>query len=226
MVPRTAIRIDAIPATSASPNSHSPHTTVIDTASMSSTSSNSLTCVSPLYNCLSNYNKTLIVRRSSDLSVGAIDIFGTYEPQDLLPIFVTIIYKFKENCELQAAGRLRGIEDNQYEPQEADDNDVNVERDRKGDDKGDHDDHEDEEDNEDNDARRKRQRNAADDHPCGRGGSRDRGRGSRSRTHKGDARTGHQKGGSSGGASNMSLIKQDEMWIDRKSTRLNSSHSS
>ena len=95
MVTRTAIRTDASPATSASPIqvAHSPHTTLIDTASMSSTSSNSLISVSPLYNCLSNYNKTLIVRRSSDLSVGAIDIFGTYEPQDLLPIFVTIIYK-------------------------------------------------------------------------------------------------------------------------------------
>ena len=105
MVPRTAIRIDPISATS-------------------------LISVSPLYNCLSNYNKTLVVRRSSDLSVGAIDIFGTYEPQDLLPIFVTIIYKqFKENCELQAAGRLREIEVNQYEFQEADDNDVNVKRD-------------------------------------------------------------------------------------------------
>ncbi|KAF8338340.1 hypothetical protein F5887DRAFT_516628 [Amanita rubescens] len=168
MVPRTAIRIDAIPATSASPNSHSPHTTVIDTASMSSTSSNSLISVSPLYNCLSNYNKTLIVRRSSDLSVGAIDIFGTYEPQDLLPIFVKIIYKqFKENCELQAVGKLREIEDNQYELQEADDNDVDVKRDRKG-----------------------------------------------------DERTGHQKGGSSGGASNMSLIKQDEMWMRKPGNRL------
>ena len=92
MVTRTAIRTDASPATSASPIqvAHSSHTTVIDTAS---TSSNSLISVSPLYNCLSNYNKTLIVRHSSDLSVGAIDIFGTYEPQDLLPIFVTIIYK-------------------------------------------------------------------------------------------------------------------------------------
>ena len=179
MVPRTAIRIDAIPATSASLNSHSSHTTVISTASMSSTSSSSLISVSPLYNCLSNYNKTLIVRRSSDLSVGAIDIFGTYEPQDLLPIFVTIIYKqFKENCELQAAGRLRKIEDNQYELQEADDSDVdvnvNVERDRKGDDKddkGDHEDHENDEEDDDNNARRKRQRKAADDHPGVRGGS-------------------------------------------------------
>src|SRR3984957_3423926 len=112
MVPRTAIQIDAIPATSASPNSHS----------MSSTSSNSLIGVSPLYSCLSNYNKTLIVRRSSDLSIGAIDIFGPYEPRSLLPIFVTIIYKqFKENCELQTAGRLRQIEDNEHELQEADD---------------------------------------------------------------------------------------------------------
>jgi hypothetical protein len=232
MVPRTAIRIDAIPATSASPNSHSPHTTVIDTVSMSSTSSNSLISVSPLYNCLSNYNKTLIVRRSSDLSVGAIDIFGTYEPQDLLPIFVTIIYKqFKENCELQAVGRLREIEDNQYELQEADDN---VKRDRKGDDKddkgddkddkGDHEDHEDDEDDEDNNARRKRQRKAAEDHPGGRDGSRDRGRGGNrgrhGRTHKGDEGTGHQKGGSSGGVSNMSLIKQDEMWMQKPGNRL------
>jgi hypothetical protein len=230
MVPRTAIRIDTIPATSASPNSHSPHTTVIDTASMSSTSSNSLISVSPLYSCLSNYNKTLIVRRSSDLRVGAIDIFGTYEPQDLLPIFVTIIYKqFKENCELQAVGRLREIEDNQYELQEADDNDVNV-NDHKGDDKddkddkGDHEDHEDDEDDEDNNARRKRQRKAADEHPGGRGGSRDRGRGGnrgrRGRTHKGDERTGHQKGGSSGGASNMSLIKQDAIWMRKPGNRL------
>ena len=230
MVPRTAIRIDAIPVASASPNSHSPHTTVIDTASMSSTSSNSLISVSPLYNCLSNYNKTLIVRRSSDLSVGAIDIFGTYEPQDLLPIFVTIIYKqFKENCELQAMGRLREIEDNQYELQEADDNDVdvnvNVKRDRKGDDKGDkgdHEDHGDDEDDEDNNARRKRQRKAANDHLDGREGSRDRGRGRRGRTHKGDETTGRQKGGSSGGASNMSLIKQDEMWVRKPGNRLHS----
>ena len=229
MVPRTAIRTDAIPATSASPNSHSPHTTVIDTASMSSTSSNSLISVSPLYNCLSNYNKTLIVRRSSDLSVGAIDIFGTYEPQDLLPIFVTIIYKqFKENCELQAAGRLRKIEDNQYELQEADDNDVdNVKRDSKGDDRDDDDDKgndDDDEDDEDNNARRKRQRKAADDHPGGRGGSRGRGkggnRGRRGRTHKGDKMKGHQKGGSSAGASNMSLIKQDEMWMRKPGNRL------
>ena len=171
MVSRTAIRTDAIPATSASPNSHSPHTTVIGTASMSSTLSSSLISVSPLYNCLSNYNKTLIVRRSSNLSVGAIDIFGTYEPQDLLPIFVTIIYKqFKENCELQAAGRLREIEDNQYGRKEVDDNDVNVnvKRDRKGDDKDDKGDHEDDEEDEDNNARRKRQRRAADDHPGGR----------------------------------------------------------
>ena len=122
MVPRTVIRIDTIPATSASPNSNSPHTTVIDTASTSSNSSNSLIGVSPLYSCLSNYNKTLIVRRSSDLSIGAIDIFGPYEPRSLLPIFVTIIYKqFKENCELQTAGRLRQIEDNEHELQEADD---------------------------------------------------------------------------------------------------------
>ena len=227
MVPRTAIRIDAIPATSTSPNSHSPHATVIDTAPMSSTSSNSLIGVSPLYSCLSNYNKTLIVRRSSDLSVGAIDIFGTYEPQDLLPIFVTIIYKqFKENCELQAVRRLREIEDNQYELQEADDNDAN-DNDCKGgdkDDKGDHEDHEDDEDDEDNNARRKRRRKAADDHPGGRGGSRDRGRGGnrgrRGRSHKGDERTSHQKGGSSGGASNMSLIKQDEMWMWKPGNRL------
>ena len=228
MIPRTAIRIDAIPATSASPNSHSLHTTVIDTVSMSSTSSNSLISVSPLYNCLSNYNKTLIVRRSSDLSVGAIDIFGTYEPQDLLPIFVTIIYKqFKENCELQAVGRLREIEDNQYELQEADDNNGNVKRDRKGDDKddkGDHEDHENDEEDEDNNARRKRQRKAAEDHPGGREGSRDRGRGGnrgrRGRTRKGGESTGHQKGGSSGGASNMSLIKQDEMWMQKPGNRL------
>jgi hypothetical protein len=155
------------------------------------------------------------VRRSSDLSVGAIDIFGTYEPQDLLPIFVTIIYKqFKENCELQAVGRLREIEDNQYELQEADDKD----------DKGDHEDHEDDEDDEDNNARRKRQRKAADDHPGGRGGSRDRGRGGNrgrcGRTHKGDERAGHQKGESSGGASNMSLIKQDGMWMRKPGNRL------
>ena len=229
MVSRTAIRTDAIPATSASPNSHSPHTTVIGTASMSSTFSNSLISVSPLYNCLSNYNKTLIVRRSSNLSVGAIDIFGTYEPQDLLPIFITIIYKqFKENCELQAAGRLREIEDNQYELQEADDNDVdNVKRDSKGDDRDDDDDKgndDDDEDDEDNNARRKRQRKAADDHPGGRGGSRGRGkggnRGRRGRTHKGDKMKGHQKGGSSAGASNMSLIKQDEMWMRKPGNRL------
>ena len=222
MVSRTAIRTDAIPATSASPNSHSPHTTVIGTASMSSTLSNSLISVSPLYNCLSNYNKTLIVRRSSNLSVGAIDIFGTYEPQDLLPIFVTIIYKqFKENCELQAAGRLREIEDNRYKLQEADDNDVdNVKRDCKVDDRDDKDD----EDDEDNNARRKRQRKAADDHPGGRGGGRGRGkggnRGRRGSTHKGDKSKGHQKGGSSGGASNMSLIKQDEMWMRKPGNRL------
>ena len=236
MVPRTAIRTDAIPATSASPNSHSPHTTAIDTASMSSTSSNSLTSVSPLYNCLSNYNKTLIVRRSSDLSIGAIDIFGTYEPQDLLPIFVTIIYKqFKENCELQAAGRLREIEDNQYELQEADDNDVDIvkrdckvddrdDKDDKGDDEDDKRDDKDDEDDEDNNARRKRQRKAADDHPGGRGGSRGRGkvgnRGRRGSTHKGDKSKGLQKGGSSGGASNMSLIKQDEMWMRKPGNRL------
>ena len=226
MVPRTAIRTNRIPTTSASPDSHSPHTTVVDTASMSSTSSNSQISVSPLYNCLSNYNKTLIVRRSSDLSVGAIDIFGPYEPQDLLPIFVTIIYKqYKENCELQARGCLREIEDNQYELQEADDNDVDV-RDRKEDDKddkGDHEDHEDDEDDEDNNARRKR-RKEADDHPGRRGGSRGRGRGRnrgrRGRMHKGDERTGYQKGGSSGCASDMILIKQDEMWMRKPGNRL------
>jgi hypothetical protein len=59
---------------------------------------------------------------------------------------------------LQAVGRLREIEDNQYELQEADDDDVNVndnvKRDRKRDDKddkddkGDHEDHEDDEDDE------------------------------------------------------------------------------
>ncbi len=216
MVPRTAIRIDAIPATSASPNSHSLHTTVINTASMSSTSSNSLISVSPLYNCLSNYNKTLIVRRSSDLSVGAIDIFGTYEPQDPLPIFVTIIYKqLKENCELEAVGKLREIITSMSSKRRNDvDVNVNVKRDRKGDDKddkGDHEDQEDDEDDEDNNARRKRQRKAADDHPGGRGGSRGRGgnRGRRGRTHKGDER-----------ASNMSLIKQDEMWMRKPGNRL------
>src|ERR1700722_10101106 len=151
MVPRTAIQIDAIPATSASPNSHS----------MSSTSSNSLIGISPLYSCLSNYNKTSIVRRSSDLSIGAIDIFGPYELRSLLPIFVTIIYKqFKENCELQAAGRLRQIENHEYEVQEADDIDVdvddNVKKDRKGDDrddKGDREDPEDDKDDKNNKAR-------------------------------------------------------------------------
>src|SRR3984957_10238628 len=161
MVPRTVIRIDTIPATSASPNSHSPHTTVIDTASISSNSSNSLIGVSPLYSCLSNYNKTSIVRRSSDLSIGAIDIFGPYELRSLLPIFVTIIYKqFKENCELQAAGRLRQIENHEYEVQEADDIDVdvddNVKKDRKGDDrddKGDREDPEDDKDDKNNKAR-------------------------------------------------------------------------
>ena len=220
MVPRTAIQIDAIPATSASPNSHS----------MSSTSSNSLIGISPLYNCLSNYNKTLIVRRSSDLSIGAIDIFGPYEPQDLLPIFVTIIYKqFKENCELQTAGRLRQIE--YYELQDTDDNDVNVnvKKDHKGDDKDDKRDHEDDGDDEDNHPRCKRQRKAADDHPTGRGGSCNRGRGrnrgGRGRTHNGDERTGHQKDGSSGGASNMSSVKQDEMWMPKPGNRLYFVHS-
>ena len=138
------------------------------------------------------------MRRSSDLSVGAIDIFGPYEPHDLLPIFVTIIYKqFKENSELQVLGRLQKLEDNQYELQEDD-----------GDD-----------DDEDNNARRKRQRKAGDDQ-----GSRDRGRGGnrgrRGRTRKGGERTGHQKGGSSGGASNIILIKQDEVWMRKPGNRL------
>ena len=202
MVPRTVIRIDTTPSTSPSPNSHSPYTSVIDTASMSSTSSNSLISVSPLYNCLSNYNKTLIMRRSSDLSVGAIDIFGPYEPHDLLPIFVTIIYKqFKENSELQALGRLQKLEDNQYELQEEDGDDEDVD------------------DDEDNNPRRKRQRKAGDDQgsrDLGRGGN----RGRRGRTRKGGESTGHQKGGSSGGASNISLIKQDEVWMRKFGNRL------
>ena len=199
MVSRTAIRIDATPATSTLPNS--------------------LTSVSPLYNCLSNYNKTLIVRRSSDLSVGAIDIFGVYKPQDLLPIFITIIYKqFKENCELQAVGRLREIQGNRYELKETDDADDEDDKDDK-DDKGNKEDDGDNEDDEDNNARRKRQRKEEDDQ-----GRRDRGRGGnrgrRGRTRKGDERKGRQKGGSSGGASNMSLIKQDKTWMGKLGNRL------
>lgn len=142
------------------------------------------------------------MRRSSDLSVGAIDIFGPYEPHDLLPIFVTIIFKqFKENSELQALGRLQKLEDNQYELQEEDGDDEDVD------------------DDVDNNARRKRQRKAGDDE-----GSRDRDRGGnrgrRGRTRKGGERTGHQKGGGSDGASNMSLIKQDEVWMRKPGNRL------
>jgi hypothetical protein len=91
--------------------------TIIAASPVSSTSvaQSALVAVSPLYNCLSNYNQTFILKRSQNLNTGSVELAGPYSPKDVIPFLAALLLdQVKANAADPTLCSLRHITEEEY----------------------------------------------------------------------------------------------------------------